>query len=163
MRVCYDFESNTWSPERLGYPALIQAEDDYTGDLKPYFFSSNGRLYRDEESNLDDDKTIAFEAGTGRDMFGTEQKKKFDGIMLFTKNCNGLRLQASVDGGQFKTIGKIEGEVCYMKFPEQGDNVLDRGVSIDWQVKGAIKGDAQEVEGAVIYWVPEENIPNGRT
>lgn len=162
MRVVYDFEANTWSPERLAYPALIQADDDYTGELKPYFFSSNGCLYMDEEGDLDDNKNIAFEAGTGRDMFGTEQTKKFEGILLFTKNCSGLRLQAAVDGGQMKTIGRIEGEVCYMKFPEQGDSILPRGVSIDWQIMGSNKGSAPEVEGAVVYWIPEENVPSER-
>lgn len=160
MRVCYDFESNTWSPEVLGYPALIQDQDDYTGDLKPYFFSSNGRLYMDETGNKDDDKDIAFEAGTGKDILGTPQKKRMYGILLFTRNCNGLRLQAAVDGGQMKTIGRIEGEVCFMKFPEQGDSKLPLGVAIDWQIKGKGPGDPPAVDGAVVYWIPEEDVPS---
>ena len=162
MRVAYDFEANTWSPERLAYPALIQDMDDYTGDLKPYFFSSNGRLYMDETGDKDDDKNIAFEAGTGKDILGTPKKKRFYGILLFTRNCNGLRLQAAVDGGQMKTIGRIEGETCFMKFNEQGDNVLPLGVAIDWQIMGTGPGEAPAVDGAVIYWIPEEDVPSER-
>lgn len=160
IRVCYDFDANTWSPERLGYPALIQAADDYTGVLKPYFFSSNGRLYMDEQGDLDDDKNIAMEAGTGQDMLGTEQVKRFYGIKLFSRNCNGLRLQTAVDGDQMKTIGRIEGEVCFMKFPEQGESKLPLGTTIDWQVMGVGPGEAPKVDGAVVYYVPEEDVPN---
>lgn len=160
MRVCYDFEANTWSPEKLGYPALIQDTDDHSGDLKPYFFSNNGRLYMDETGNKDDDKNIAFEAGTGKDILGTPQKKRFYGILLFTRNCNGLRLQAAVDGGQMKTIGRIEGETCFMKFPENGDSKLPLGVAFDWQISGKEPGDPPAVDGAVVYWIPEEDVPS---
>lgn len=161
IRVCYDFDANTWSPEELGYPALIHANDDYTGILRPYFFSSNGRLYQDEIGNLDDDKKITFNAGTGRDMFQTEQRKKFYGIRLFTRNCNGLRVQASVDGSQMKTVGRIDGEVSTIIFAENGDNVLDRGVAFDWQISGKLDGDAPKVDGAIVYWIPEEDVPSG--
>lgn len=162
MRVCYDFEANTWSPEVMGYPALIQAMDDHTGELKPYFFSNNGRLYMDETGDLDDDKTIPFTAGTGPDMFGSEQTKKFVGLLLFTRKCNGLRLQVAVDGGQMQTVGRIEGTVCYIPFPENGDNVIPRGVALDWQIVGNMKGEAPEVEGAVIYYSPEETYPHAK-
>lgn len=160
MRVVYDFESNTWSPERLGYPALIQDMDDYTGELKPYFFSSNGRLYMDETGDKDDDKDIDFEAGTGKNILGTPQKKRFYGILLFTRNCNGLRVQAAVDGGKMKTLGRIEGETCFMKFNENGDNVLPLGVAFDWQIMGTGPGEAPAVDGAVVYWIPEEDVPS---
>jgi hypothetical protein len=160
MRVVYDFESNTWSPERLAYPALIQDMDDYTGELKPYFFSSNGRLYMDETGDKDDDKDIDFEAGTGKNILGTPQKKRFYGILLFTRNCNGLRVQAAVDGGKMKTLGRIEGETCFMKFNENGDNVLPLGVAFDWQIMGTGPGTAPAVDGAVVYWIPEEDVPS---
>ena len=162
MRVCYDFEANTWSPERLGYPALIQDSDDYTGELKPYFYSSNGFLYMDETGNLDDNKKIAFEGGTGKNILGTPRKKRFYGMLVFSRNCNGLRIQAAVDGGQMRTIGRIEGESCFFKFPEQGDNKLPLGVAFDWQVMGSLEGDPPAVDGAVIYWVPEEDVPSER-
>lgn len=160
IRVCYDFEANTWSPERLAYPALIQDTDDYTGDLKPYFFSNNGKLYMDETGNKDDDKNIAFEAGTGKDILGTYVKKRFYGMLLFTRNANGLRLQAAVDGGQMQTIGRIEGETCFFKFPENGDNKLPLGVAFDWQIMDSGEGDPPAVDGAVIYWIPEEDVPS---
>lgn len=160
MRVAYDFESNTWSPERLAYPSLVQDMDDYTGELKPYFFSSNGRLYMDETGDKDDDKNIAFEAGTGKDILGTPQKKRFYGILIFSRNCNGLRVQAAVDGGKMKTLGRIEGETCFMKFNENGDNVLPLGVAFDWQIMGTGPGEAPAVDGAVVYWIPEEDVPS---
>jgi hypothetical protein len=160
IRVCYDFDANTWSPERLGYPALMQSSDDSSGTLKPYFFSNNGKLYMDESGDMDDDKNIAMEAGTGQDMLGTEQVKRFYGMKLFTRNCNGLRLQVAVDGGDMKTIGRIEGTVCFVKFPEQGDSKLPLGVTIDWQIMGVGPGEAPKVDGAVIYWIPEEDVPS---
>lgn len=162
MRVVYDFEANAWSPEHLAYPPLIQFSDDLSGELKPYFLSNNGRLYQDETGNLDDDKPIPFLAGTGRDMFGAEQTKRFVGMLLFTRNCSGLRLQAAVDGGQMETIGIIEGVVCYIEFPQNGDNKLPLGVSFDWQIAGNLKGEPPEVEGAVVYYSPEETYPSAK-
>lgn len=162
IRICYDFDANTWSPERLGYPALIQGIDDYTGELKPYFFSNNGKLYVDETGNLDDDKAIPMEAGTGPDMFGSEQIKKFTGMLIFSDAANGSKVMASVDGKQMKTIGRIDRKVCYMAFPENGDNKLERGVAFDWQIVSALEGDPPKVEGAVVYYTPEEDIPSER-
>lgn len=162
IRVCYDFDANTWSPERLGKKALFQATDDYTGDLKPYFFAENGFLYQDEIGNLDDDKTIPFEAGTGRDMFGSEQRKKYVAMLLFGDNLSGQRLQAAVDGGEFRTVGRIKGNVCYMEFAQSGDNALPNGTSFDWQLKGSQEGDPPKVEGVVVYYTIEEEIPSGR-
>lgn len=159
VRVCYDFDANTWSPERLGYPALMQANDDYTGDLKPYFFSNNGYLYMDETGNKDDDKVIPFEAGTGRDMLSTPTNKLMYGLLLFSNNCKGLKIEAAVDGGQMKTIGIINEDVCFMPFPQQGDSILPEGVSLDWQIMGAVEGDAPEVDGAIAYYVPRGDVP----
>lgn len=162
IRVAYDFESNVWSPERLAYPALMQETDDFTGVVKPMFFSNNGYLYQDETGNKDDDKNIAFEAGTGRDMMMTEQLKNFYGILLFSNNCSGLKLECAVDGGKMQTMGRIEGNVCWMKFPENGDNILPKGVALDWQIMGSTEGDPEKVEGAVVYYVPEEQVPSER-
>lgn len=162
IRVCYDFDANTWDIESLAYPAIIQDSDDYTGMLKPYFFSGNGRLYMDETGNMDDDKTIPFRGNTGKSILGFPQRKKFYGVTMFTRNCSGLRVDASVDGGQFMTVGRIEGESCFIKFNEQGDNVLPRGIAIDWRVSGRLDGDAPAVDGAVVWYAIEEEVPGGQ-
>ena len=162
LRVCYDFDANTWDIESLAYPAIIQDSDDYTGMLKPYFFSGNGRLYMDETGNMDDDKTIPFRGNPGKSILGFPQRKKFYGVTMFTRNCSGLRVDASVDGGQFITVGRIEGESCFIKFNEQGDNVLPRGIAIDWRVSGRLDGDAPAVDGAVVWYAIEEEVPGGQ-
>ena len=162
VRLCYDFDANTWSPEYLANKALIQAIDDYTGVLKPYFFAEDGRLYIDETGDTDGGVAIPMEAGTGRDMFGSEQIKVFTGILIFSEQANGLKVMVSVDGDQMKTVGRIDRSVCYLAFPENGDNKLKRGVSVDWQVIGSIKGAPPKVEGAVVYYSVEENIPSER-
>jgi hypothetical protein len=162
IRLAYDFDANTWSPERLGKQALMSGTADFTGVLKPYFFAENGKMYIDETGNLDDDQAIPMEAGTGRDMFGSEQIKKYDGMLIYSENANGYKVMAAVDGGSMKTIGRIDRKVCYMKFPENGDNVLPEGTSFDWQIVGSIEGDAPKVEGAVVYYTPREDLPSER-
>ena len=162
IRICYDFDANTWDVESLGYPAILQDSDDYTGELKPYFFGGNGRLYLDETGNMDDDKNIAFRGRTGKSILAFPQRKKFYGVTLFTRNASGLRLTASVDGGDWKTVGRIEGETCFIKFSEQGDNVLPSGVAIDWQVSGRVEGAAPAVDGAVVWFAIEEDVPGGQ-
>lgn len=162
IRVCYDFDANTWDVESLGYPAILQDSDDYTGELKPYFFGGNGRLYLDETGNMDDDKNIAFRGRTGKSILAFPQRKKFYGVTMFTRNASGLRLTASVDGGDWKTVGRIEGETCFIKFSEQGDNVLPSGVAIDWQISGRVEGAAPAVDGAVVWFAIEEDVPGGQ-
>jgi hypothetical protein len=159
IRVDYDFDANTWSPERLRRPALIAAQDDATGVIKPYFFSDNGNFYIDEFGNEDDGQSIEFEMGTGPDMLGTKRKKQFYGMLLFSQNCSGMKLEVSIDGGPFKTVGEVDGPVSYIRFPERGDNKLREGVRIDWQLMGSIPGDPQKVEAAFIDWIPREEVP----
>lgn len=162
IRLCYDFDANTWSPERLGKQALISSTADFSGTLKPYFFAENGKMYMDETGNLDDDQTIPMEAGTGRDMFGTEQLKRFTGMLIYSRGANGMKVEAAVDGGQMKTIARIKGAVCYVPFPQNGESKLDNGTSFDWQIVGAIEGDPPYVEGATVYYSVEEDTPSER-
>lgn len=162
IRVCYDFDANTWTVERVVRPALMAATDDITGTVAPYFFSDNGKVYQDEIGNTDDGQVIPFEMGTGKDMLGTEQIKRFYGIKIFSENCSGLTIEAAVDGGQFKPVGQIDGRVCFVKFPETGDNALRKGVAIDIQIRGANEGDPEKVQGWVLYWTPEEDVPDER-
>lgn len=150
---------NTWSPERLAYPAIIQDSDDVTGVIKPYFFSSNGRLYMDEVGDLDDDKNIAFEAGTGKDNLQTLLRKRFYGITFFTRNANGLRIRRLWMVGKCKLLVVLKVRLVLFNFQKVVKNILPLGVSIDWQIMGVGPGEAPVVEGAAIFWTPEEDVP----
>lgn len=163
IRLSYDFDSNTWSPERLIVPQIIGAgTDDDSGVLRPYYFSNDGYLYMDEVGNTDGGKAISFEMGTGRNNLGTNRLKRFYGALIFGNNISGLKLECAVDGGQFKPQGEIEGKVAWVPFPESGDNALRRGVTIDTQIMSSIEGDPPSVEGMVLFYIPEEDVPSER-
>lgn len=163
-RVVYDFDSNTWEIEKHPIAPLLQSVDDSTGVLKPYFVSSNGKLYIDETGNDDNGSVIPFEVEMGRDLFGSEQLKKYDGIFIYSENAVGLKVYGSVDGKQYKVLGQITNDVQYIKFDEARKltDRLDRGTSISIKIAGSVGGKRHKIYGHVTYYSVEENIPHAR-
>lgn len=162
IRVVYDFDSNTWAIDVLGKKAIIQIIDDYTGYVKPYFYSDDGKLYIDETGNKDGDKIISFEAELGRDMQGNEARKSYEGALIFSDQAVGLKLMASIEGGQFKTVGQIQRDIDYLRFPERGDNQLENGTDINYKIVGASEGDPQKIQGILTVYTLQEDFPSER-
>lgn len=163
-RVVYDFSTNTWEIEKLPKAPLLQIIDESSGQLKPYFASSDGVLYIDETGDDDNGSTIPFEMELGRDLFGSEQLKKYDGFFMYSENAVGLKVYMSVDGGQYKVIGQISGDIQYIKLDEARrlQDRLDRGTYVSVKVAGSVGGKPHKIYGVVTYYSVEENIPYAR-
>lgn len=158
-RIMYDFDSNTMSPETLGREPLIQVTDYKDGVSKPFFFGANGFLYVDEYGDDDDGMPIHFMTQSGKTNFGTEGKKSFYGMFIYSTNAVGLKVMASVDGGPFKTVGQIQGPAQLIKFPSQGTAALGEGTTIDYKISGIYSGISPSIEGMVPYFINREDIP----
>lgn len=162
LRAVYSFDDNLWSVDRLRGPAMFGDNDDYTGENKPYFFSTDGYLYVDDTGNLDHNSAIPLEINIGKDQFGSEQLKKFDAVFIYSKDAAGMAVKGSVGDGQALTLGQIEKDEQYIKFPERGEDQLKRGTTLDLSLYGSTKGDPPYVQGAVTYFSVEEDIPSER-
>jgi hypothetical protein len=162
LRAVYSFDDNLWSVDRLTGPAMFGDNDDYTGENKPYFFSTDGYLYIDDTGNLDHTSAIPLEINIGRDQFGSEQLKKFDAMFIYSHDAAGMTIKASVGTGQAQTMGQIQEDEQYLKFPERGEDALKRGTTLDIALYGASKGDPPYVQGIVTYFSVEEEVPSER-
>lgn len=162
LRIVYSFDDNIWSIDRLQFPVMFQGNDDYTGENKPYFFSTDGYLYMDDIGNLDHDKAIPLEIEVGRDHLGSPVSKRYDGLFVFSKNAAGMVVKVSVGGGQPKTVGQITKEEEYLKFPRKGEEAIPDGVTVNVFLSGASKGDPQYIRGTSLYFNPTEDTPSGK-
>ena len=162
LRIVYSFDDNVWSVDRLSHPALFADNDDYSGENKPYFFSTDGYLYLDDTGNLDHDKAIPLILNTGRDNFGSEQIKKYEGVFIYSQDAIGTTVKLSVGGKQPQTVGEIAEDEQYIKFPERGEDAPGRGTTIDIFLSGAQKGDPPYIQGLVWYYSLEEDVPSER-
>ena len=159
----YSFDDNIWSIDRLQYPALFAGNDDYTGENKPYFFSTDGYLYMDDTGNLDHDKAIPLEIEIGRDTLGSPVNKRYDGIFIFSKNAAGMTVKAAISGGQPKTVGQIKDDEQYLKFSRNGEEEIVDGATINIMLSGPSKGDPQYIRATNLYFNPTEDTPSGKT
>ena len=162
LRIVYSFDDNVWSVDRLARPALYADNDDYTGFNKPYFFCNDGYLYIDDTGNLDYDQAIPLEIYLGRDNFGGVQLKKFDGCFIYSENAIGMTVKVSVGGRDINTVGEINDDECYIKFPERGEDSPERGSSIEASIVGISEGAPQSIQGIEWYFSSEEDIPSDR-
>jgi len=162
VRICYDFDSNTWTIEHLGRAANIQITDESTGYVKPYFLSDDGKIYIDETGNTDAGLTIAMEAESGKSAYEDYRRKKLYGYLIFSENAAGMKVMVAVDGDQFITVGEITESVHWMPISEQADKKLPVGTAINTKFAGSFKGDPPKIEGMIPYYVPQEDVPSER-
>lgn len=162
LRVVYSFDDNVWSIDRLQGPARFADNDDYTGEDKLYFFSNDGYLSMDDTGNEDNGKSIPLEINFGRDNFGSQKLKKYEGIFVYSENSAGATIKVSVDGKQSQSVGRITEESDYIEYNQRDDSRLERGTSCDVDYFSAGKGDPEIVRGIVQYFTVEEDSPSVR-
>lgn len=162
LRVVYSFDDNIWTVDRLPRPALFHTNDDYSGEELPYYYSTDGYLYKDNDSssNLDHNKIIPFEIDLGRDTLGGEQTKRAVGLFLFTENCEGMMVKVSTGGGQPRTVGKVKSNEQYLQYRRDSEDGVLSASTYNVFLSDATDGDPQVVHGVVQYFNVEEMIPN---
>lgn len=159
VRVVYDFDSNTWSPESLGIIPGLTVVDAHDGVSKPIIFGTDGRGYIDELGDDDDGTPIQFMAELGRTNLGTEGKKSFYGLFVYSADAHTLKIMAATGTGQFKTQGQIQEDEQLIKFPESGASKLPEASTVNYKIIGRYSGTPPVVEGVVPYFVNREDIP----
>jgi len=159
VRLCYDFDMNTWWTEEHKREIRYQRLHNTNGFIKPHFTDETGRLFRDETGNLDNTDNIPMEIELGRNNLGTDQDKRFMSVLVDSENARGGNLQYSVDGKSFQTLGKIVDNVQKMIFPQRGQ--LIEGREIDFKFVHNEPGDPPVINGLTTYFMVSEVSVNG--
>lgn len=160
IRVVYDFDSNTWSPESLGVTPGLTTLDEHNGVSKPIIYSTDGQGYIDELGDNDAGTPIQFMAEPGRTNHGTEGRKAFYGMFIYSANAASLKVMAAKGIGQYKTMGQIEEPEQFIAFKQDGPVALGESSSVKYKFVGRYSGTPPVIEGIVPYFVNREDIPN---
>lgn len=149
---------NSWWVEEHKREFRLQFNHTMHGYTKPYFTDETGRLFRDETGNLDNADTIPFEVELGRNNFGTDQKKIYASVLADSENAQTASIQYALDGGAFKPLGQITGEVEKLVFKQGGQ--LVEGRDINYKIVHNDAGSAPAINGLTTYYGVSEAIPN---
>lgn len=158
IRLCYDFDLNSWWTEEHKREIRFQFNHNMNGYTKPYFTDETGRLFRDETGNLDNVDSIPMEIEIGRSNFGSDQKKTYLAVLVDSENARGATLQYAVDGDRFESLGPITGNVCKIVFPQGGQ--LIEGRDINFKITHNEKTDPCVINGLTTYYSTTEAKPD---
>ena len=159
IRLCYDFDGNSWWVEEHKREIRFQFNHDMHGYTKPYFTDDTGRLFRDETGNLDNADPIPMEIEWGRNNLGTDQVKTFNTVMVDSEKARGALLQYSLDGSPFKTLGQVTDNIEKLQFPQRGQSI--EGRDINYKLVHNDTGDPPSVNGLTTYYSVTESVPSG--
>ena len=154
IRATYDFDSNTFTPETLSHGIGAMSVDEYNGDVRLYMYGDDGAVFIDEIGEDDAGTPITFMLQLGRRNGGTEGKKKWYGMFIYSQYAKGLNVMTSTKK-QFETQGSIKDEEQLIKFPE----TMKESSMMNIRISGNYKGPAPLIEGLVLYFVVREDIP----
>lgn len=158
-RIVYDFNTNTWSPEALGVQPAHMIVDIHNTEQKPIILGADGKLYIDELGDDDDGQEIYFMAELGRTNFGTEGKKQFEGLFIYSENAKGLSVMAASGTGQMKQQGRITEDEGAIKFINTGRDSIGEASTINLRIQGRYRGGPPVIEGIVPYFNSREDVP----
>lgn len=157
LRVVYNFQTNTWSPEFFDVKMPVQFLYLHDGNVRPHFFDETGQLWLDESGDTDDGKNIPLEIELGDDTFGIDERKDFVGVAIYSKNSAATRIQVSLDGGQFVDIGQITQPVERLRFAGLRSNT---GTMINIKIVNSSSKDPVEIHKMVVYYNRAEDTFN---
>lgn len=159
VRLCYDFDLNSWWTEEHKREIRFQFNYTMSGYTKPYFSDETGRLFRDETGNTDNGDSIPMEIEWGRNTFGTGEQKKYLSLILDSERARGGSLQYSLDGAAFQTFKEqINNNIVKMIFPQHGQ--LVEGRDINYKFVHNDKGDPPIINGLTTYFSQTELMVN---
>lgn len=129
LRVCYDFDMNTWAPETHTRPQLFMMNSDMSGKMRMYFLDNTGKMFLDEEGYLDDTATIPWEVEIGNNHSGTESKKHYTGCYVFGDNLPGTQYKFNLDDKDPITEGELTERVSKIPFAISGQAAEGRYIN----------------------------------
>lgn len=152
LRVCYNFRTNQWADEWWTPQMPAQIEYTYDGDVKPHFIDEKGQMWVDEQGTDDNGQAIDWNPEIGNDTFNVDEIKSWKGVKVYSKNCAGAKIYASVDDGQWVEIGQISKAVEAIAIQN-----LPKGTMINFKVGSSILGDTPQIDKITVWYNREED------
>ena len=144
-RGVYDFGSNTWSVDVLGYPSLMYANKVVNSIMKPLFVSTGGKMYQDDTGYRDGDKVTRFQIDFGKTDYGMTNIKQLLGMFINSEYAAGLKIVVSIDGKDPVMLGEIRANSGQIDFSPSKNNSSLQGSVFALSLKGAVEGDPQVI------------------
>ena len=158
VRLCYDFDANSWWPEEHKREIRFQFNHTMSGYTKPYFTDDTGRLFRDETGNLDNFDSIPMEVEFGRNNLGTDQRKVYLTALVDSEAARGAIVMYSLDGLDWQSLGQITKPVTPLPFPQSSGQI--EGRDINYKVTHNETGSQPVLNGITTYFSVVEGTPN---
>jgi hypothetical protein len=156
LRLCYDFDSNTWEHDQYSLSMTSHVRSDMSGQMRLYFIGSDGQLYLDEEGNTDNGTSIPFIVTFGRTHSGIEQKKNYHGAYIYGQNVTGGLVKTYINGGRDQvTAGELMEQVTKVPFSGMKGQVSGRDINLVISIN--TDGDSPQIEALAYYFNQEED------
>ena len=154
IRLCYDFDMNSWWTETHKREIRFQFNNNMFGYTKPYFTDDTGRLFRDETGNLDNFDTIPMSIDLGRSNLGSDQEKKYVSVLVDSENATNASIQYALDGGNFETLGQVSNNIEKLIFKQ--NNQLITGRDINYKIVHNDPGAPPVINGLTTFYAYSE-------
>lgn len=155
-RFCYDFDANNWARETHTRSMVTHMKSDMSGNMRLYFLDDTGKMFLDEEGNVDDTATatIPFFVKFGRRKQNTNADKIYTSMDIVGSNVSGAQVRATLDdSGDAVDLGQLTKNVSILQFPNSS-NVHGRDINIE--ITQNSDGDPIEIDETCIYYSPQE-------
>lgn len=149
-RLVYNFDMNVWWREAHKRRHVYGLNSSMSGTRRSYFLDETGRMFLDEDGDLDWNDTIAWYLRYGRSNFGTGLMKTLIGLYVHSENSSGSVVFVKTSG-KFRDWQKV-GQLTELisELPISGDNVDSR--DFDFKISGNAKGAAARIDGIEVWF-----------
>lgn len=151
MRLVYNFDMNVWWVESHKRKYVYALNSSISGTRKSYFLDETGKMFLDEDGDLDYQDTIPWYIRYGRRNFGTTLEKALLGFYVHQDAASGATLDVKLPGDNttWQNIGSLKLPTSRLEVP--GTKQLDAR-DFDFKISGNQKGTAARIHGIEVWY-----------
>ena len=148
-RLVYNFDMNVWWREDHKRRHVYGLNSSFSGTRKSYFLDETGRMFLDEDGDLDWNDTIAWYVRYGRNNFGNGLLKSLIGMYVHSENSSGSVVFTKTSNKQrdWQKVGQLTELIS--ELPIQG---VSDSRDFDFKISGNAKGAAARIDGIEVWF-----------
>lgn len=151
IRLVYNFDMNNWWVESHKRRHVYGLNSSFSGTRKSYFLDENGKMYLDEDGDLDDTDTIPWFIHYGRRNFGNTFMKSLLGLYVHQEAASGSVVEVKLPGDNttWQNVGQLKDKITRLEIP--ATKQLDAR-DFDFKISGNQKGKAAQIDGIEVWY-----------
>jgi hypothetical protein len=148
-RLVYNFDMNVWWREAHKRRHVYGLNSSISGTRKSYFLDETGRMFLDEDGDLDWSDTIPWYIRYGRNNFGNGLTKSLIGMYVHSENSSGSVVFTKTSNKQrdWQKVGQLTELIS--ELPIQG---VSDSRDFDFKISGNAKGAAARIDGIEVWF-----------